>query len=50
MARVSSGIYLASMPKVFRKTGTNVKRILHFFLLDVPHLELFGDFELVRIN
>lgn len=50
MAPVSSGLYLASTPKLFRKRRTNVKRVHHLFLSEIPHLELSGDFELVRIN
>lgn len=50
MAPVSSGLYLASTSKLFRKRQTNVKREQHFFQLEIPHLELSGDFELVRIN
>lgn len=27
-----------------------MKRVQHLFLLEIPHRELFGDFELVRSN
>lgn len=50
MAPVYSGLYLASTSKLFCKRQTKVERVWHFFYLEIPHLELSGDFELVRIN